>query len=276
MSYDPGRLNRAQKLWSSCRALRPEIWYVPMLSLGVYDRMNCGITRPVLMSRYSRSFPSCCSFGAGTVRRSKSCPPTSAATEMELAGFGATLALSWACTVVGRASAIAPAARSMAAPHEMSFMVSLLVGSMLPVEVPAAGMIRAMDVDVAGGALAVEHELHVGRECPAAWRDPVPAADVALLAEPRASDLEHFLVRRAVHVVAVRAVLGHRRVLPQVGPALLGVAGEAGLVHRRRHQELLVGGAVRVVAGGALHLPLRDRHVRVVRLLGDLSRVAAL
>src|ERR1035437_6661160 len=160
MSYDPGRLKRAQKLWSSCRALRPEIWYVPMLSFGVYDRMNCGITRPVLMSRYSRSLPSCCSFGAGTVRRSKSCPPTSAATEMELAGLAAFV-VSCASTVVGRACAPATAASSMAAPHEMSFMVSLLVGCMLPVQVPAAGMVRAMDLDVAGGALAGGHALHI-------------------------------------------------------------------------------------------------------------------
>src|ERR1035437_6676409 len=238
MSYDPGRLNRAQKLWSSWRALRPEIWYVPLLSFGVYISMNCGITSPVLISRYSMSFPSCCSLGAGTVRRSKSWPPISAATEIELAGF-AVFVVSCACTVVGRASANAPAARSVAAPHEMSFMVSLLVGSMLPVEVPAAGMIRAMDLDVAGGALAVEHELHVGGKREPARRNGMPAAGVTLLAEPRTRDLEHLLVRRAVHIMAVRAVLGHRRVLPEVRAALLAVAGEAGLVHRRRHQEPL-------------------------------------
>src|ERR1039458_6175444 len=122
------------------------------------------MTRPVLMSRYSRSFPSCCSLGSTRDKRSKSWPPMSAATEIELAGFGATFAVSCACTVVGRASANAPAARSMAAPREMSFIVSLLLRGMLAVEVVAGGMIRAVDVEVAGGALAVEHELGGGGE----------------------------------------------------------------------------------------------------------------
>src|ERR1019366_4979913 len=180
-----------------------------------------------------------------------------------------------ACKVVGRASAIAPAARSMAAPHEMCFMESLLVGSMLPVEIGTVRMVRAVDVEVTGGALAVEHELHVGRERGAARRDRMPAAGMALLAKPRTRHLQHLLVGRAVRVVAVRAAFDDGVVLPEVGTALLHVAGVAGLVGRARDEELLVRGAVRVVARRAFHFPLRDRHVRVVRLLRHLGRVAA-
>src|ERR1019366_2933296 len=166
-----------------------------MPSFGVNISIACGITRPSLRSRYSRSLPSCCWLGTMEKSGSNWRTPTSAAASIPEVALVVSFAC--ACKVVGRASAIAPAARSRAAPHEMCFMESLLVGSMLPVEIGTVRMVRAVDVEVTGGALAVEHELHVGGERGAARRDRVPAAGMALLAKPRTRHLQHLLVGRA-------------------------------------------------------------------------------
>ena len=98
---------------------------------------------------------------------------------------------------------------------------------------------------------------------------------MALLAQQRRLDLQHLLVVRAVGVVAVQAVLAHRRVLPQERAALLGVAGVAVLVDRGLQQHLVVGRAVRVVAARALQLALAHRHVAGAEQLGLLLQVAA-
>src|SRR3982751_6598021 len=58
--------------------------------------------------------------------------------------------------------------------------------------------------------------------------------------------------------MAVQAALPHRRVLPQEGAPLLGVAGVALLVDRRRLDQAARLGAVGVVAIGATDLPLTD------------------
>src|ERR1700722_2672120 len=88
------------------------------------------------------------------------------------------------------------------------------------------------------------------------------AAAVALVAQARPRHFQHRLVDRAVRVVAVEAVLAHRRVLEQERTALLGVALVAGVVDRGLAQQALGGAAVRVVAIGADDLAFAHRHVR--------------
>src|SRR6185503_7630787 len=82
---------------------------------------------------------------------------------------------------------------------------------------------------------------------------------VALLAEERRARLQQVVVHRAVRVVADRAVLLHRLVGAHERAALLRVAGVAGLVDAIAHQQLLAGGAVRVMAVGARDLAFPDR-----------------
>ena len=87
-------------------------------------------------------------------------------------------------------------------------------------------------------------------------------ADVALLAESRRRDFQQKHVGRAVGVVTVAAVLQDRRMRPQKRAALLGMTGVTDLVYRRLYQLMLIGTAMRVVAVGADHQPLAQRHVR--------------
>src|ERR1041385_6482322 len=70
---------------------------------------------------------------------------------------------------------------------------------------------------------------------------------MALLAEPRPRDPEQLFLVAAVWIVAVGAVLHDGRVLVEERPALVGVAGEAGLIHRAGEEQLVVRRAVRVV-----------------------------
>ena len=105
----------------------------------------------------------------------------------------------------------------------------------------------------------------------------MPRVVVAPLAQHRRLGDEHALMRRAVRVVATRAVVADRRVLVQERPALLRVAADARLVQPVAHLEQLdVDRPVRVVARGALHLALGDRHVRGAAQLGDLLLMARL
>src|SRR3972149_4380173 len=69
--------------------------------------------------------------------------------------------------------------------------------------------------------------------------------DVARLAQVRGLELQKRIVIGPVRVVAVRAVLPHRRVLPEERPPLLGVALVAGLVYRGCLQEARPGPSVR-------------------------------
>ena len=91
----------------------------------------------------------------------------------------------------------------------------------------------------------------------------VPRAGVAALAQERRSSIEHFLIVRAVRIVAVHAVLADRRMLPQERAALVGMAGVAGVVGRIGLEHLGRGAAMRVVAGIAGHFAFQNRHVRV-------------
>src|SRR5512139_2842087 len=98
-------------------------------------------------------------------------------------------------------------------------------------------MVRAMHLRVA---------IHAVTECERRdqWTRParqsgravgearVPLLRVARLAEQRSPRGEHAAARRPVRRVAVRAVLGDRRVLPEERTALVGVALVAGLVDR--------------------------------------------
>ena len=97
---------------------------------------------------------------------------------------------------------------------------------------PVAGRaVRAVNLRVAVHARAANQTVAARRELRAVVdRGWVPRRDVAPLAEHRRFGDEHAVVVRAVRVVAGRAVLGDRRVLPQERPALLGVAARAFFV----------------------------------------------
>src|SRR5262245_13326186 len=127
-------------------------------------------------------------------------------------------------------------------------------------------MIRSMDVDVAVHALSSADEARIDGCHPARLRR-MRGRVVALLAETRLRHFQQLLVRGAMRVVAIAAVLHDRWVLPQEWAAFLRVAGEAGLIHGCSNKELVVGGAMRIMAARALHLALTDRHVGEAQLL---------
>jgi hypothetical protein len=107
----------------------------------------------------------------------------------------------------------------------------------------------------------------------------VSARGVTRLAEQRGAPRQHRPVNRAVRVVADRAILGHRRMLPDERAALLGVAAVAGLVQRAANQQAVGAGAVRIVAIRArqLSLPHRvGRRLEEVRLDVGVAGIARL
>src|SRR5690349_23112590 len=116
-------------------------------------------------------------------------------------------------------------------------------------------VVRAVDVRVAVQAAARERDADAGARAAGAGHAGGAAAVagrlVALLAEERRARLQQVVVVRAVRVVAQHAVLLHRLVRAHERPALLHVAGIAGLVDRVLDERFLAGGAVRVVAIGA-------------------------
>jgi hypothetical protein len=86
---------------------------------------------------------------------------------------------------------------------------------------------------------------------------------------------EQALVRRPVRVVARRAVLAHRRVLPQERPALLLVTARTGFVDAVAHtQQADVLRTVHIVAGRALQLAFAHRHVSHAIEFRELVAVA--
>jgi len=84
---------------------------------------------------------------------------------------------------------------------------------------------------------------------------------VALIAEPRPRHFQHVLVDRAVRVVAVQAILAHRRVLEQERPALFGMTLVASVIDRIGAQHRLGEAAMRIMAIRAGDLAFSDRHV---------------
>src|SRR5450759_218034 len=123
------------------------------------------------------------------------------------------------------------------------------------------------------GASPVVHEPHCRR---VAWfrSRATMCRRMALLAEAGPRNLEHPFLVAAVRVVAGRAALDDRYMLPEERPALLSVATVAGFVHRAGEEHLVVRRAVGVMAARALHLPFTERHVREPRQLCLLLRVA--
>src|SRR5205814_3370629 len=97
---------------------------------------------------------------------------------------------------------------------------------------------------------------------------------VALLAQQRGALGQQRGSHGAVHGVAQRAVLGHRRVLPQQRAALLGMAAGAGLVDGGLVQHRWARRAVRVVAVAAGHLAEAHGVRRGLLEIGTLLLVA--
>src|SRR3972149_2731019 len=91
----------------------------------------------------------------------------------------------------------------------------------------------------------------------------VATFDVALLAEARQRELQHLFPDSAVRVMAVRAALEDRRVLPQEWAPLVGVALITVVVDGILRQERFRDSPVWVVARGAGHLPFAQRHMGV-------------
>src|SRR5215510_14429983 len=101
--------------------------------------------------------------------------------------------------------------------------------SALSQEELARWMIRAVDVLMAVHTPPPEHPVALGpgNGFLVVNARRVPGGDMAPLSEHRQVDSEHPVVRRAVRVVARRAVFSNRRMLPQDGPTHLGVAAVA-------------------------------------------------
>jgi hypothetical protein len=115
-----------------------------------------------------------------------------------------------------------------------------------------------------GGQIAVSRQLqHL-----AAMRG------MALVAKHGRTHLEHRIGGGAVRVVAVRAVILHRRMVMHEGAALFHVAHVAGLIDAIALQLLGPGGAVRVVAIRTGHLAFRNGVVRRTVHLRTLLLVA--
>jgi len=104
----------------------------------------------------------------------------------------------------------------------------------------------------------------------------VAALVVALLAQPRLTDLEQPDVVAAVGLVAVQAALFDRGMLPQERTTLVRVAAVAVLVDAVLRDQLLGDGPVNVMATGALELPLPHGHMGPIQLLGNADRVTLL
>ena len=90
----------------------------------------------------------------------------------------------------------------------------------------------------------------------------VATRNMARVANPRHANLEKLRIAAAVRIVAIGAVLHHRRMFPQERPPALGMAGEAVLVHTRLQQLGWIRASVRVITTGAGYFSLSIRHMR--------------
>ena len=90
----------------------------------------------------------------------------------------------------------------------------------------------------------------------------VAARVMAGIANARHARLQQLRVAGAMRLVAVRAVLHYRRVLPEEGTAPFGVAAQAVFVGRALKQLFGIGRTVRIVATGASYFAFAVRHVR--------------
>ena len=89
----------------------------------------------------------------------------------------------------------------------------------------------------------------------------VAAGVMAGIANARHARLQQLRVAGAVRLVAVRAVLHYRRVLPEEGTAPFGVAAQAILVRGALNELAGIGRTVRIVATGAGHFAFTVGHM---------------
>ena len=99
----------------------------------------------------------------------------------------------------------------------------------------------------------------------------MPIHVVALLAEPGLAGLQHLRAGGTMRIMAVGAILHHRRMLPQERTAPLRMTLVAGLVGRAFDQQLGIGSSMRVMAICASDLSFSKRHVsRAINLSAAL------
>lgn len=99
----------------------------------------------------------------------------------------------------------------------------------------------------------------VGKGLPAKYlRNRGAMRSVALLAQERYAHLKHGIGSGAVRVVANRAIFGHRLVVMHERPALLHMAGVAGIVDAIALHHLWSDRTVRIMAIGTSHFPFGD------------------
>jgi len=81
---------------------------------------------------------------------------------------------------------------------------------------------------------------------------------VTTLAQHRAAHRQHAGIIRAMRVVAVATILGHRGMFPKIRSAFLRVAVEAGLIERHLGKLPFTRCAMSAMAAAAVHLALPD------------------
>src|SRR4249919_1404750 len=137
-------------------------------------------------------------------------------------------------------------------------------------------VVGAVDLGMTVQAGATEQEgrrISIGQSRAGAGDARVASLRVALLAEQWGPLDEQRRVDGAMRRVAIGAILGDRRVLPQDRTALLGVTAVAGLVQRGLDQQFRCHRAMNFVAGAALHLREAHRMHRGLVELGALHLV---
>ena len=89
----------------------------------------------------------------------------------------------------------------------------------------------------------------------------VSAYGVTALTQPRRADFQQLRIAGAVRIMAVHAVLDHRRMLPKEGAAPFRVALVTRLIDGGGDEKFWIRASVRVVAVGAGNLALPHRHM---------------
>src|SRR5689334_1060179 len=142
--------------------------------------------------------------------------------------------------------------------------------SSLPQEKVSRRMVRTVDLNVAIGAATIK----ILDRSQRLWLRRVAARYVAGIAHARHAHLQQLRIIASMGLVAVGAVLHHRRVLPQERTTALRMAAQAVLVHCSLDQLARIRRAMRIVAAGARYLALAIRHVRRTLQLGATHLVA--
>src|SRR4029079_5080936 len=101
-------------------------------------------------------------------------------------------------------------------------------------------------------------------------------ATMAVLAEPGDSRLELCRVAGSVGRMAIRAIVRHRRVLPQIRTALFRVAGKAGVVDRVLDEQFRTRRAALMVTLRTCHLPRVGQPRGGEWMSGDATHLRAL